>query len=95
MSFIANITVSGGDLRHAGENYVLTCSVTGGEATEDTAYRWLNNNVPLSGETSATLSFTPLRQTYPSSNGQYVCEAIRSGTIVRSERFTISVIGNN
>ena len=34
---------------------------------------------PLSGETSATLSFTPLRQTTPSSNGQYVCEAMRSG----------------
>ena len=59
-------------------------------------YRWLNHSVPMSNETSATLSFSPLRQTTPSSNGQYVCEAIRSGRIVRStsEGFTVLVMGN-
>ena len=88
--------MSGGDVQHAGENYMLTCIVTGGEATAETVYRWLNHSVPMSNETSATLSFSPLRQTTPSSNGQYVCEAIRSGRIVRStsEGFTVLVMGN-
>ena len=88
------MTASGsGAIQHAGEDYMLTCAVSGGETTATTSYQWLRNNSPQSGETSATLSFTPLRQTTPSSNGQYVCEAMRSGRTVRSERFTISVTG--
>ena len=55
-----------------------------------TTYRWRRNG-GLRGETSATLSFTPLRQTSPSSNGQYTCEATRSGRIFESEDFEISV----
>ena len=78
--------------QHAGEDYTLTCIIRGGE-TATTTYQWLRNNSALSGETSATLSFTPFRQTTPSSNGQYVCEAMRSGRTVRSEGFTIDVTG--
>ena len=35
----------------------------------------------------------PLMQTTPSSNGQYVCEAMRSGRTVRSNSITITVTG--
>ena len=96
LAFIATVTasVSGSSAtQHAGEDYTLTCTVSGGETTATTTYQWRRDNSPLSGETSATLSFTPLRQTTPSSNGQYVCEAMRSGRTVRSEGFTISVTG--
>ena len=82
-----------GATQHAGEDYTLTCTVSGGETTATTTYQWLRNNFPLSGETSATLSFTPLRQTTPSSNGQYVCEAMGSGRTVRSDSFVMDVTG--
>ena len=81
--------------QHVGEDYTLTCTVSGGETTATTTYQWLRDNSPLSGETSATLSFTPLRQTTPSSNGQYVCEAMRSGRTVRSDSFAIDVTGKS
>ena len=88
------MTVSGsGATQHAGEDYTLTCTVSGGQTTATTTYQWLKDNTPLSGETSATLSFTPLTQTTPSSNGQYVCEAMRSGRTVRSESIVIDVTG--
>ena len=83
-----------GATQHAGEDYTLTCTVRGGETTAiTTTYQWLRDNSFLSGETSATLTFTPLRQTTPSSNGQYVCEATRGGRTVRSSSITISVLG--
>ena len=85
---------SGSATQHAGEDYTLTCTVSGGETTATTTYQWLRDNTPLSGETSATLSFSPLRQTTPSSNGQYVCEAMRSSRTVRSARVNLDVIGN-
>ena len=85
------MTVTGsGVSSQAGEDYTLTCTVGGGETTATTTYQWRRDNSPLSGETSATLSFTPLGQT---SNGQYVCEAMRSGRIVRSAGVTIDVTG--
>ena len=88
------VSVTGsGATQHAGEDYTLTCTVSGGETTATTTYQWRRDNSPLSDETSATLSFTPLRQNTPSSNGQYVCEATRSGRTVRSEGITITVTG--
>ena len=87
-------SVSGsGATQHAGEDYTLTCTVSGGETTATTTYQWRRDNTDMSGETSATLSFTPLMQTTPSSNGQYVCEAMRSGRTVRSNSITITVTG--
>ena len=90
------VSVTGsGDTQHAGEDYTLTCTVSGGDTTATTTYQWHRNNSPLSGETSATLSFTPLRQTTPSSNGQYVCEATRRGNTIRSNSATIDVTGES
>ena len=85
------VTVSGScDTQHAGEDYTLTCTVSGGETTATTTYQWLRNYTPLSGETSATLSFTHLRQ---NNSGQYVCETIRNGRTVGSAGFTVDVTG--
>ena len=92
--FLIIIVVTGsGATKHAGEDYTLTCTVSGGETTATTTYQWLRNNSPLSGQISTTLSFTPLRQTTPSSNGQYVCEAMRSGRTIRSDSVAIDVTG--
>ena len=87
-----SVTVSGAT-QHAGEDYTLICTVNRGDSNATTTYQWLRNNSPLSGETSAALSFTPLRQTIPSSDGQYVCEATRNGSTVRSNSVTIDVTG--
>ena len=88
------VTVSGsGTTQHAGENYTLTCTVSGGETTATTTYQWLRNNSQLSHETSATLFFTPLRQTTNSSNLQYVCVAMRSGRERNSESVKVNVTG--
>ena len=82
-----SVSVSG-TTQHAGEDYTLTCTVSGGETTATSSYRWLMDNSPLSGETSATLSFMPLGQ---SNNGQYVCEATRGGSTVTSHVVTIDI----
>ena len=85
------MTVNGsGTDQEAGEDYTLTCVVSGGTITV-TTYRWRRNGGLLSGGTSATLSFIPLRQTSPSSNGQYTCEATRGRRTVESEDFKIFV----
>ena len=81
-----------GATQHAGEDYTLTCTVSGGETTATTTYQWRRDNSLLSGETSDTLSFTPLSS--PSSNGEYVCEAMRIDRTIRSEEFTIKVKGS-
>ena len=78
------VTATGSGVQVAGEQYTLTCTVSGGAMGVTTsAYKWHRNNILQTGETSRTLSFTPLRET--SSSGQYTCEANRSG------RFFLSV----
>ena len=54
------------------------------------AYRWLRNGTVMTSETSATLSFSPLRET---NAGVYVCEATRSSMTMTSASVTISVVG--
>ena len=84
------VTLSVSDGAHvAGENYRLTCEVIGG-GTMTPTYRWFRNGSPLSGQTSATLSFSPLRQ---SDSGSYSCETTRSSITVRSTSTTITVEG--
>ena len=86
---MARITTSGAT-QYAGEDYKLTCTVSGGDSNAAISYRWLRNSSALLSETTATLSFMPLRQ---SSNGQYVCEAMRSGNTITSNNITIDVMG--
>ena len=79
-----SLTGSGG-ARVVGENYTLTCNVTGGVTTEST-YRWVRDGTLLN-VTSATLSFSPLRET---DSGVYTCEGTRSSITRTSENFTIT-----
>ena len=83
------VTLSSHGAQIAGEDHTLTCMVTGGGIMTPT-YQWFRNGSVLSGQTSATLSFSPLRQT---DSGSYFCEAIRSSTTVRSTNMTITVEG--
>ena len=90
MSFLTDVSVSGdGGEQTAGENHALTCQVTGG-GTMTTTYQWLKDGAPLSGQTSETLSFSPLRQM---DNGSYTCEGTRNSTSVTSASVSITVRG--
>ena len=85
---MVNLTGSDGE-QIAGEDRTLTCQVTGGE-TITTTYRWFRNGSPLSGQTSDTLSFSPLSQT---DSGVYTCEGTRNYTSMMSESVTITAVG--
>ena len=75
-----------GAIPTAGENYQLTCSVSGAENLNPTiTYRWTRNSG--SGQTqvrtnSNTLSFTPLRLADAAS---YVCEVTVSSNYLTSD----------
>ena len=75
--------------KQAGQNYTLTCTVSGGE-TDIPTYQWLQDDFNLISETSDTLSFTPLTQ---NSSGKYTCVAKKSGSVVESKEFVINVTG--
>ena len=80
--------VSGGAQR-AGEDYTLTCTVTGA-GTMTPTFQWLKNGLSVAGQTSAALLFNPL---YESDSGMYICEASRSSITVRSDGARITVVG--
>ena len=69
----------------AGEDYTLTCQITGGGIATPT-YRWFRNGSLLTGQTSATLSFSPLRET---DSGVYICEGTKNLVTQLSEGITI------
>jgi hypothetical protein len=73
------VTSSGG-AQIAGQDYTLTCQVTGG-GTMTPTYRWFRDGSPLTGQTSATLSFSPLREI---DSGVYTCEGTRNSIPVTS-----------
>lgn len=50
-----------------GENYHLTCNVSG---TNASLYQWRKNGAIIEGETTKTLSFSPLKL---SDAGKYAC----------------------
>ena len=53
------LTGSGGTLTE-GQNYMLTCTASGGGSMAYT-YMWLKDGSVVSGQTSSTYSFSPLR----------------------------------
>ena len=84
------VSVTGGNTtQQAGQNYTLTCTVSGG-GTDVPTYQWLQDDFNLINETSDTLSFTPLTQ---NSSGKYICVAKNSGSVVESKEFAINVTG--
>ena len=82
-----SLTGSGGG-QIAGENYTLTCTVTGGVIAEST-HRWFRDGTPLN-VTSVTLSFSPLKET---DSGDYHCEGTSNSITMNSGNLTISVEG--
>jgi uncharacterized protein YaiE (UPF0345 family) len=86
-----SVQVSGGATPTAGQNYQLTCSVSGAEnLNPTTTYRWTKNSG--SGQTqvganSNTLSFTPLRLADAAS---YVC-----GVTISSSYLTGDIVAMN
>ena len=82
------VTLSGSGAQVAGEDYTLTCQFTGGEAVTP-VYRWLKDGSLLAGETSDTLSFSPLRNT---DSGGYTCEVTTGSLTGTSPSVTITVV---
>ena len=73
-----------------GQNYTLTCTASGGGSMAYT-YMWLRNGSVVSGQTSSTYSFSPLRVT---NSGQYSCRVIASSTNMTTiGKITITVVG--
>ena len=85
---MVSLSGSGGP-QIAGENYTLTCQVTGGGITTLT-YRWFRNGSLLTDQTSATLSFSPLME---SDSGVYTCEGTKSSSCSTSGNVTVRVVG--
>ena len=82
------LNVSGG-AQIAGEDYTLTCIVTGGDTMIPT-YRWWKNGVLLTSRTACTIAFRPLQQT---SSGVYICEGTRNFMAVNSTSVSFTVQG--
>jgi hypothetical protein len=61
--------------------YSLTCTVTGAEGLTDAmmTYQWRKNNAVVSGQTMATLSFSPLSS---SDAGSYTCQATVASSLL-------------
>ena len=70
-----SVQINGRPTPTAGENYQLTCSVSGaGNLNPNTTYRWTKDNGTQTEfmSTTNTLNFSPLRLT---NAADYVCEA--------------------
>ena len=82
------LTGSGGTLTE-GENHMFTCTASGGGSMAYT-YMWLRNGSVVSGQTSSTYFFSPLRMT---DSGQYSCRVrVGSTTMTTSREVTITVM---
>ena len=78
----------GGDTPTAGENYQLTCSVSGAENLNPTVtYQWIKNSGGQAQVgTLSTLSFTPLRL---SDAASYVCTITISSSYLTGDIVTM------
>ena len=77
-----------GDTPTVGENYSLTCTVTGADRLNPTiTYQWFKNNTMVSGETQSTLSFFSLSLC---DAGQYSCDVTVSSTLLSQSIINMS-----
>ena len=89
VSLAVFVSINGSaDTQVAGENYTLTCLVTGGEAMTH-EYRWFGSDLQIPGDTSNTLSFSPLGE---ADSGGYTCE-VTTGSLATNASVTITVEG--
>ena len=65
-----------------GQDYMLTCTASGGGSMAYT-YMWLRNGSVVSGQTLSTYTFSPLRET---DSGQYSCQVRVGSTIMNTSR---------
>ena len=85
-----NVTVTGGSgTLTAGQNHLLTCTASGGDSMAYT-YMWLKDGSLVSGQTSSTYSFSPLRVT---DSGEYNCRVSLGSSNMTSGAVTITVVG--
>ena len=88
LTLVVTITTGGGTFT-AGQSHTLACQVSGGDITT-TSYQWLKNDQIINGQTSSTLSFSPLRDT---DTGQYNCRGTRGSSTSTSGDVVITVNG--
>ncbi len=82
------ITGGGGTLT-AGTNHNLTCTASGGASMTYT-YQWLRYDGVIVGETSSTISFSPLRE---ADVGRYNCRVSDGFLTTTSDGVVINVEG--
>ena len=85
---IIMITGSGGTFT-AGTNHSLTYTANGGASMTYT-YQWLRNGGDIVGETSSTISFSPLRE---ADAGRYNCRVSDGSMTITSDDVVIDVEG--
>ena len=68
---------------------MFTCLASTQDSTMMPSYQWLKDDRELSGRISATLSFSPLRQT---DSGRYTCQVMR-GSLTSTAHVRINVVG--
>ena len=81
------VTVTGRGVPQLGQqSYSLTCTFTG-TTSSASGYRWLKNGFTVEGESTQTLSFSPLQL---SDAGLYACE-VTVNSVVRTGNYSISI----
>ena len=80
----------------AGQNFSLTCSVTGADSLSPTiSYQWTRGMTVLSSETNSVLLLNPLTL---SDSGQYECmvtaeSALLNDPLTDSDQFEVTIQG--
>ncbi len=79
----------GGGVFTAGTSHSLTCTASGGASMTYT-YQWLRYDGDMVGETSSTISFSPLRE---ADFGKYNCRVSDGSMNITSDGVMINVEG--
>ncbi len=79
----------GGGVFTAGASYILTCTASEGASMTYT-YQWLRYDGYIVGETSSTISFSPLRE---ADVGRYNCRMSDGSMTITSDGVEINVEG--
>ncbi len=83
------VMITGGGVFTAGASHSLTCAASGG-VTMTYTYQWLRYGGVIVGETSSTISFSPLRE---ADAGRYNCQVTCAYMTITSHGVVINVEG--